>query len=116
SRDPCGGYLAQPAVCSRRAQGSALPGPWSHAGAEHALNGASAGLPQKGPPAANTQKITVRAVAEIITLWPRQERLSNSRKINGRSCPHCMGFLATLCRGSSWRHTERNSSNSIECS
>src|SRR4051794_29911520 len=25
-----------------------------------------------GPPAANTGKFTVRAVAEIITLWPRQ--------------------------------------------
>jgi hypothetical protein len=24
-----------------------------------------------GPPAANTGKFTVRAVAEIITLWPR---------------------------------------------
>ena len=35
------------AVCSRGGQGRALPGPWAHAGAEHALNGASAGLPQK---------------------------------------------------------------------
>jgi hypothetical protein len=26
-----------------------------------------------GPPAANTGKFTVRAMAEIITLWPRQE-------------------------------------------
>ena len=31
----------------RGGQGRALPGPWAHAGAEHALNGASAGLPQK---------------------------------------------------------------------
>src|SRR5262249_2838535 len=45
--DPCEGYLAHPAVCSRGGQGRALPGPWAHAGAEHALNGASAGLPQK---------------------------------------------------------------------
>jgi hypothetical protein len=36
-------------------------------------------------------------MAEIITLWPRQERLSNSWKINGRICAHFMGFLATLC-------------------
>jgi hypothetical protein len=28
---------------------------------------------QHGPPAANTGKFTVRAMAEIITLWPRQE-------------------------------------------
>ena len=33
-------------LLSRRS-GRALPGPWAHAGAEHALNGASAGLPQK---------------------------------------------------------------------
>jgi len=50
-----------------------------------------------GPPAANTGKFTVRAVAEIITLWPRQERLSNSWKINGHRCAHCTGFLATPC-------------------
>src|SRR4029453_7697345 len=45
--EPCGGYLAQPAVCSRRGQGGALPGPGADAGAKHALNGASASLPQK---------------------------------------------------------------------
>jgi hypothetical protein len=52
---------------------------------------------QLDPPAANTGKCTVRAVAEIITLWPRQERVSNSWKINGRICVPCMGVLATLC-------------------
>jgi hypothetical protein len=50
-----------------------------------------------GPPAANTGKFTVRAVATIITLWPRQEGLSNSWKINGRIGVYYMGFLATLC-------------------
>jgi hypothetical protein len=69
-----------------------------------------------GPQAANTGKFTVRPVAEIITLWPRQERCSNSWKINERICVHCMGFLATLCCGSSRRHTALNSSNRIECS
>jgi hypothetical protein len=52
---------------------------------------------QPGPPAANTGKFTVRAVATIITLCPQPEQLSNSWKINGRIYAHCMGFLATFC-------------------
>jgi hypothetical protein len=50
-----------------------------------------------GPPAANTGKCTVDGVTEIITLWPRQERLSNSWKINGCIGAHGMRFLAIFC-------------------
>ena len=37
-----------------------------------------------GPPAANTEKCTVRDVAEIITLWSGAERVCHSWKINER--------------------------------
>ena len=42
-------------------------------------------------------KCSVARVAKIITLWPRQEQVANSWKINACLCTHCMGFLATLC-------------------
>ena len=47
AEDPGRGYLAQPAVCPGGGEGCTLPGPWAHTGAEHALDGASDGLPQK---------------------------------------------------------------------
>jgi hypothetical protein len=61
-----------------------------------------------GPPAAHTRTFTVAEVAAILTWWPRQERLSHSWKINACLCAHGMGFLATLCCGSSLKHTERH--------
>ena len=55
---------------------------------------------QLGPPAANTGKCTVRAVAAITTLWPWQE-VWNSWKISGHIQPISQGFWlpsATLCQ------------------
>jgi hypothetical protein len=49
-----------------------------------------------GVPGATGGKFTVAAVAEIITLWPRHERLANSWKINERIRAHHMGVLAAL--------------------
>src|SRR5262245_41063415 len=38
-----------------------------------------------GLPGEANRKCTVRAVAEILTLWPRQSKASNSRKIKTRT-------------------------------
>ena len=49
-----------------------------------------------GLPGAANRKCTVRAMAEIITLWPRQAGSYNSWRIKAQTGAYFVGFLATL--------------------
>jgi len=94
---------------SRGGQGSALPGPWADAGAEHALNGASAGLPQKArraaPSASSVHRKGVRPLLQYLDT--RVDRpLCNP--LTFYAVPHCVYYGLQTQATPLWPRTPRS--------